>query len=159
VSAVITESDLTELRMKILPPGGEQVVSLLNRYRDRVTVTSVTLENVPLVILGRHGMIARLPVDGGMQKLSEPAAMIKGLQAFLAGSSGLYLYANLPDLCVPPFVDDLIDEVARRAALRTKLGEQIDAALDARDAALFATLVNRLRQLDRELERNLENKE
>ncbi len=141
------ESEIAELQLRILPTGGERVVQLLQQHRERVTTTSMTLENVPLVIIARHGMIARLPLDGAIQKLSQTAAILEGLQRFFKSQESLYLYVNLPDLPVPSFVDDVIAEVARRVSRREQLRELIDRAIDGRDRAAFANLAKEWRAL------------
>ncbi len=147
VRAVIMESEIAELQLRILPSGGERVVQLLNQYRERVTTTSVTLENVPLLIIARHGMIARLPVDGAAQKLSQTAAILEGLQRFFKSQETLYLYVNLPELPIPPFVGDVIAEVAQRVNHKEELRKQIDRAIDSGDRAAFLELAKKWRVL------------
>ena len=147
VRAVIMESEIAELQLRILPAGGERVVQLLNQYRERVTITSVTLENVPLLIIARHGMIARLPVDGAAQKLSQTAAILEGLLRFFKGQETLYLYVNLPELPIPPFVGDVIAEVAQRVNHKEELRKQIDRAIDSGDRAAFLELAKKWRVL------------
>lgn len=147
VRAVIMESEIAELQLRILPVGGERVVQLLNQHRERVTTTSMTLENVPLVIIARHGMIARLPFDGVIQKLSQTGAILEGLQRFFKSQEILYLYVNLPDLPIPSFVDDVIAEVARRVSRREQLREMIDRAIDNGDRTAFLDLTKEWRAL------------
>ena len=145
---MITESEIGELRLKILPAGGEQVIEMLHRHRERVTTTSVTLENVPLIILARHGMIGRLPVEGSLQKLSQAAAIVEALRRFFESGETLYLYVNLPDLAIPSFVDEVISEVAARMAERERLRGEVDRALEVGDRALFQKLSAEWRRLD-----------
>lgn len=149
---MITESEIAELRLKILPPGGEQVTELLGRFRERVTLTSVTLENVPLVILARHGMIARLPKGGDLEKLSQASAIVEALSRFFQGNDTLYLYINLPDLPIPSFVDALISEIALHVERKDTLRQAIDDALTRGDRREFARLAEEFRMLQTQLQ-------
>ncbi len=145
---MITEAEVNDLRIKALPPGGTRVVEIINRHRDRVAVTSVALENVPLVIVARHGMIARLPVNGTMQKLSQGAEIAEALSRFFSGHEMLYLYVNLPAIPVPEYVKALILEVSEKMRLRDSICEKIDDALIRGDRAAFRYYTDELRRMN-----------
>ncbi|MCL6445242.1 MAG: IDEAL domain-containing protein [Alicyclobacillus sp.] len=110
-------------------------------------MTHIVLENVPLLIIGRHGMIARIPVGGVVQKVSQPNDIMELLQTFFQRQDKLYLFVNLPDLPVPAEVAELLKEVQSRADRKEQLRKEIDSALDRRDEAAFMRASSELRRL------------
>lgn len=150
---MIAKEQLEELRLKILPPGSEKIVALLIAHADQIALAKVAMEGVPLIILARHGVLARLPVKGVMSKLSSPEAIITPLGHFFQGRETLYLYTNLPALTVPPCVQEVLDEAARMQESREELKQRINAALDAMDREAFMRLSAELREKERLSER------
>jgi len=138
---MIAKEELLELKTKILPQGADAIVDLLASRHHQLEMTQIVLENVPLLILGRHGMIARIPVDGKLQKVSKPKVILDTLRTFFAGAEKLYMFVNLPDIPLPIEVRELIEEVEKRAQHKHDLQAKIDAALDTRDKAAFLRYV------------------
>jgi hypothetical protein len=144
----ITKEELLQLKTKILPQGAEMIVDLLASRHTQVEITHIVLENVPLLIIGRHGMIARLYSNGVVQKVSQPAEVYEKLQAFFQKQEKLYLFINLPDLRFPSEVTELIREVESRAQRKEELKRIIDEALDRRDMKKFYEATEELRRLN-----------
>lgn len=134
---MLTKAQIQELRMKILPSGGNSIVDILHQYRDQVTITTIALENVPLVIIAKHGIIARIPVKGVARKLSQPEEIATALKTFFSTREILYLYINLPAFVVPSYVDELLNELTERDNRRMELQKKIDEALDNKDKSAF----------------------
>ena len=145
---MLTQAQIQELRMKILPPGGNSIVDILNQFREQVTVTTIALENVPLVIIAKHGIIARIPVNGAARKLSQPEEIVQALKSFFSTREMLYLYINLPVFVVPSYVDELLFELTQRDDRRQQLHKEIDEALDQQNKEAFITLTKSLRELE-----------
>ena len=139
---------LADLHMKILPHGADRVLDLLEKHADRVEFISFILEKVPLLIIGRHGMIARLPDHNAIQKFSQPAEILGALRIFFQHDDRLYLFINLPNLPVPGHVSELIDEIAKRVDLAEQIRRNIDEALDTRDHESFLQWTEELRKLE-----------
>ncbi|MCY0877006.1 MAG: IDEAL domain-containing protein [Firmicutes bacterium] len=150
---MIAKEQLEELRLKILPAGSAKIVDLLIAHYDRVVPAKVAMEGVPLVIIARHGVLARLPIKGVMTKLSSPEAITTPLQHFFQGRETLYLYTNLPALTVPDCVQEVLDEAASRLQSTEELKRRINAALDAMDRETFMRLSAELRERERISER------
>ncbi|MBX6352155.1 MAG: IDEAL domain-containing protein [Thermoflavifilum sp.] len=145
---MVTKEELLFLKTKILPAGAETIIDFLAARHHQIEMTHIVLENVPLLIIGRHGMIARIPVGGGVQKASQPKEILELLQGFFQkNESTLYLFVNLPDLRVPQEVVQVLEEVQQRAARKEELRQIIDQALDARDRETFMRATEELRQL------------
>ncbi|MDQ0191232.1 IDEAL domain-containing protein [Alicyclobacillus cycloheptanicus] len=134
---MIAKEDILSLKAKILPAGADQILDYLVARHQQVELTHIVLENVPLLIIGRHGMIARIPVNGVLQKVSQPAGILELLHAFFQKQETLYLFINLPDIPVPSEVTQVLQEVQARALRKEELRRLIDRALDERDEALF----------------------
>jgi IDEAL domain len=145
--AMITRQDLLLLKTKILPTGAEAILDYLASKHHQVEMTNIVLENVPLLIIGRHGMIARIPTGGGVQKVSQPAEILEQLQLFFQKQDTLYLFINLPDIPMPSEVTQVLEEVQRRHDRKQELRKLIDEALERRDKALFMAASNELKQL------------
>lgn len=146
---MIAKEQIEELRLKILPAGSERIVNLLIEHRDQVIMAKVAMEGVPLVILARHGVLARLPVKGMMSKLSNPTAIVEPLSHFFHGRDTLYLYTNLPAIAVPECVQEVLDEAALQVQSKEELKQRINAALDALDREAFMRLSAELREKER----------
>ncbi len=145
---MLTMAQIQELRMKILPTGGNSIVDILHQYRDQVTVTTIALENVPLIIIAKHGIIARIPVNGSAHKLSHPEEIATALKAFFSTRDMLYLYINLPAFVVPSYVDELLYELTERDDRKQELQKRIDEALDNKDKSAFIDLSRALAMLE-----------
>ncbi len=145
---MINPTKLSDLHIKILPPGAERVVELLEKNADKVEFLSFVIEKVPLLIIGRHGMIARLPKNDVIQKYSQPVDIINALRDFFQHHDTLYLFINLPNLPVPKHVSDLIDEVACKVATKEEISLKIDDALDRRDHIAFLQWTQELKKLE-----------
>ena len=146
--SMINQAKLTELHIKILPHGADRVLELLEKHVDRVEFVSFVIEKVPLLIIGRHGMIARLPQNNVTQKFSQPAEIINALRGFFTQQETLYLFINLPNLPVPQHISDLIEEIADKLQTAENIRRQIDNALDQRDQAAFLRWTQQLRTLE-----------
>lgn len=146
---MIAKEEILSLKAKILPAGADQVLDFLVSRHHQVELTHIVLENVPLLIIGRHGMIARVPLNGVLQKVSQPSGILDILQTFFQKQETLYLFINLPELPVPAEVKQVLQEVQARAARKQELREVIDRALDERDSALFYEASNEWRKLTR----------
>ncbi|WP_067931616.1 IDEAL domain-containing protein [Alicyclobacillus kakegawensis] len=144
---MIAKEDILHLKTKILPAGAEMILDFLSSYLQQVELTSIVLENVPLLIIGRHGMIARIPNGGGIQKASQPKDIMALLQSYMPKNEKLYLFVNLPDLPLPAEVADVIREVEARAARKYELKQIIDEALDQRDKQRFFEAVREWQEL------------
>lgn len=144
---MIAKEDILSLKAKILPAGADQVLDFLAGRHKQVELTHIVLENVPLLIIGRHGMIARIPINGVLQKVSQPAGILELLQTFFQKKDTLYLFINLPELPVPAEVTQVLQEVQARAARKEELHKLIDRALDNRDSALFYEASDEWRKL------------
>ncbi|MCL6453102.1 MAG: IDEAL domain-containing protein [Alicyclobacillus sp.] len=144
---MIAREELMLLKTKILPPGADTVLDFLALRHQQVEFTNIVLENVPLLIIGRHGMIARLPVGGSVQKVSKPADILEQLRSFFNHQETLYLFVNLPDLPVPNEVTELLEEIDRRHMRKQHLRDQIDEALERRDKEAFLRATNELKRL------------
>ncbi|WDL97468.1 IDEAL domain-containing protein [Alicyclobacillus sp. ALC3] len=145
---MIAKEDILSLKAKILPSGADQILDFLAGRHHQVELTHIVLENVPLLIIGRHGMIARIPVGGVLQKVSQPAGILELLQTFFQKQETLYLFINLPELPVPAEVTRVLQEVQSRAQRKEELRKLIDRALDERDSALFYEASNEWRKLN-----------
>lgn len=144
---MIAKEELLSLKAKILPSGADQILDFLAGRHHQVEMTHIVLENVPLLIIGRHGMIARIPVGGVLQKVSQPAGILELLQGFFQKQDKLYLFINLPELPVPSEVTELLEEVQAKAARKDEIRRLIDQALDRRDMAQFYELSDEWRRL------------
>ncbi|MBX5435610.1 MAG: IDEAL domain-containing protein [Alicyclobacillaceae bacterium] len=145
---MVAKEDILVLKTKILPPGADIILDFLAARHHQVEMTHIVLENVPLVIIGRHGMIARIPVGGVLQKVSQTGEILDLLQTFLQKPDNkLYLFVNLPDLPLPVEVTQLLQEVQARAARKEQLYNTIDEALDRRDREAFMRATEELKQL------------
>lgn len=144
---MIAKEELMLLKTKILPTGADTVLDFLALRHQQVEFTNIVLENVPLLIIGRHGMIARLPVGGSVQKVSKSVDILDQLRSFFNHKESLYLFVNLPDLPVPNEVTELLEEVGQRHARKERLRVQIDEALERRDREAFIQASNELNRL------------
>ncbi|RIV28192.1 IDEAL domain-containing protein [Alicyclobacillaceae bacterium I2511] len=144
---MVAKEDLLLLKTKILPVGAGSVLDFLAVRHHQVEITHIVLENVPLLIMGRHGMIARIPNNGSMQKISQPADILKGLREFFTRQDLLYLFINLPDLPVPTEVVQVLEEIQQRHAKRQMLLDTIDRALDQHDKNAFLQASAELKKL------------
>ena len=145
---MMTQAQFDELRAKLLPSGADGVVDLLARYRDRIETMSIVIEKVPLLIIGRHGMIARLPKGSTLQKFSQPDDILSALQDFLSQDETLYVFVNLPDLHVPAYISGLLREIAEKVERQETLRARIDEALDRGDKAAFCQYTSELQRLE-----------
>ncbi|OPG16246.1 hypothetical protein B2M26_08015 [Ferroacidibacillus organovorans] len=146
--AMLTQNEVDGLRLKLLPSGADRVMDLVHMHRDQTTLTHVALENVPLLILARQGMIARLQIQGTSVKLSQPHEILKALQQFFTTPETLYIYTNLPPMPIPIYVNELIDEVADRVTSMETLRAAIDDALDQGDRQRFYQLSATLQSMN-----------
>lgn len=149
---MVAKEDLLLLKTKILPAGAETVLDYLASRHQQVELTQIVLENVPLVIIGRHGMIARVPVNGVVHKVSQAQEIVDLLQSFFQRQEKLYLFVNLPDIPLPKEVKDLLQEVQSKAAQKEMLLAEIDAALDRRDKQAFLRATSEWKRLTSILE-------
>ncbi|GMA61861.1 IDEAL domain-containing protein [Alicyclobacillus fastidiosus] len=154
---MMTKDEILTLKTKLLPSGADSVIDFLAARHAQLEATNIVLENVPLLIIGRHGMIARIPINGRIKKVSQADEVLQTLQTFFAhqanSSEKLYVFVNLPDLPIPPEVQQVLSEVEERAKLRDQVKQRIDQALDRRDKAAFDAAVKELELLQREEER------
>ena len=145
---MILKEELLVLKTKLLPSGAEAIVDFLVTHCEQLEQTQIVLENVPLLIIGRHGMIARISLHGKVQKVSQLDEIMELLQIYFASKSEpLFLFVNLPDLPVPSEVILVLAEVTQRAMHRAEIESRIDAALDARDRNAFEQAVKELNEL------------
>lgn len=148
---MMTKDELLTLKTKLLPSGADTVIDFLATRHAQLEATNIVLENVPLLIIGRHGMIARIPINGRIKKVSQPEEVLQALQSFFASiassSDKLYLFVNLPDLPIPTEVKELLSEVEERAKRRDMVKRKIDEALDNRDQIAFDHAVRELEDL------------
>lgn len=140
--------NLSDLHIKILPPGADHVLEVLEKHSEHVECIAFVIEKMPLLILGRHGMIARFPSINGTQKYSQPAEITAALIDFFKRNEKLYLFVNLPDLPIPVHVSELIDEIAVKVDFAIQFRHHIDDALDARDPNAFLYWTEELRKLE-----------
>ncbi|ADG06599.1 IDEAL domain-containing protein [Kyrpidia tusciae] len=145
---MVAKEHLLALKNRILPPGAGPVIELLSQHHQQLEMTSIILEHVPLIIIGRHGMIARLPIDGRITKLSQPPEILTSLQRFFESEQTLYVFINLPEIQFPAAVTEVIREVEERVQKRDELMRQIDEALERRDRGAFLRLAQSLAQLE-----------
>ncbi len=139
---------LSDLHIKILPPGADRVLDVLEKNSERIECIDFIIEKVPLLIMGRHGMIVRFFSVNGTQKYSQPAEIAAALIDFFKQDEKLYLFVNLPDLPIPAHVNELIDEIAIKVDLATQFRHHIDEALDARDHNEFLYWSEELKKLE-----------
>lgn len=144
---MIAKEELLWLKTKILPSGAEIILDFLASRYQLVESTHIVLENVPLLIIGRHGMIARLPVGGSVQKVSKTVDILDQLRSFFQQQETLYLFVNLPDLPVPTEVMKVLEEVEQRHDEKESLHKRIDEALERRDRDAFLKASNELKLL------------
>ena len=149
---MLTKAQIQELRMKILPTGGGSIIDILNQHREFVTVTSIALENVPMVIIAKHGILARLPIHGSIQKYSNAKEIVDALKIFFEKKEMLYLYINLPAFHVPSYVDEMLFEVTKRDDQKQQLIKMIDEALQRKDQDTFKALSLQLQALENQEE-------
>ncbi len=147
---MITQTQLDQLRVKILPPGTERVLELLALHRDHVETIGVIIDKVPLLIIGRHGMITRLPMNGVLQKVSQTKEVLSLLEQFFTSDNTLYLFVNLPDLQIPPYISQLLGQIAEKYEQIVILQSLIDEALDRGDRTAFLHYTTQLKDLDTE---------
>ncbi|GEO25061.1 hypothetical protein AAC03nite_08460 [Alicyclobacillus acidoterrestris] len=154
---MMTKDEILTLKTKLLPSGADSVIDYLAARHAQLEATNIVLENVPLLIIGRHGMIARIPIHGRIKKVSQPDEVLQLLQTFFTqpatASEKLYLFVNLPDLPIPPEVQQVLSEVEERAKLREQVKQRIDKALDERDKFAFEAAVKELASLQQEDDR------
>jgi hypothetical protein len=136
---MVAKEEILSLKTKLLPSGADMIIDFLAGRHEQLDLTHIVLENVPLLIIGRHGMIARIPLHGRLEKVSQPEDILKTLQAFFQKQDQpiLYVFVNLPDLPIPHEVTRLLNEIGERARRKEELEKKIDAALDARDKHAF----------------------
>lgn len=148
---MMTKDEILTLKTKLLPVGADTVIDFLATRHAQLEATNIVLENVPLLIIGRHGMIARIPIYGRIKKVSQPDEVLQTLQTFFSIQTPvpekLYLFVNLPDLPIPPEVKQVLSEVEERTRLREQVKQKIDEALDARDKSAFEAGVKELENL------------
>ena len=144
---MVAKEELLVLKTKILPPGAYLVLDFLASRHQQAEWTQIVLENVPLLILGRHGMIARIPLNGVVQKVSQAKEIVDLLQSFFQTQDTLYIFVNLPELPLPAEVMQLLEEVQIRAQRKDALRRVIDDALDAKDKEAFILATSELRDL------------
>lgn len=145
---MIAKEEILMLKTKILPAGAEVVLDFLATRHNQVELTHIVLENVPLLIIGRHGMIARIPVNGTMKKVSQLQEIVELLQTFFQRNEKLYMFVNLPDLPLPEEVTQLLEEIQVRVAKRDALWKVIDEALETGNRELFYRASSELKQLN-----------
>lgn len=144
---MIAKEELLRLKTKILPAGADAVLDFLALHHQLVEITNIVLENVPLLIIGRHGMIARISNAGSVQKASQPKDIMALISGFLQKNETLYVFINLPDLPIPTEVTALLEEVQMRANRKDELKELIDEALDTGNQTLFLEATEELNRL------------
>ncbi|WAH35550.1 IDEAL domain-containing protein [Alicyclobacillus dauci] len=148
---MMTKDEILTLKTKLLPTGADAVIDFLAARHAQLEATNIVLENVPLLIIGRHGMIARIPINGRIKKVSQSDEVLQTLQTFFTSqatsSEKLYLFVNLPDLPIPAEVKQVLSEVEERAILREEVKRRIDEALDVRDKTAFDIAVKELERL------------
>ncbi|MDI3327502.1 MAG: IDEAL domain-containing protein [Alicyclobacillaceae bacterium] len=144
----MAKEQLLALKNRILPAGAGPIIELLSTHHQQLEMTSILLEHVPLLIIGRHGMIARLPLDGRVIKLSQPQEIAEALQRFFETDQTLYVFVNLPEIQFPESVVSVIREVEEKVRKRDELLQQIDEALERRDREAFMHLTRALADLD-----------
>jgi hypothetical protein len=150
---MVAKEEILALKTKLLPSGADMIIDFLTGRHEQLDLTHIVLENVPLLIIGRHGMIARIPLHGRMEKVSQPEDILKTLQAFFQKQeqSTLYVFVNLPDLPIPHEITRLLNEIGERARRKEELERKVDEALDARDKYAFDQAVRELLKLRDEL--------
>ncbi|MDI3256113.1 MAG: IDEAL domain-containing protein [Kyrpidia sp.] len=145
---MVAKEQLLALKNRILPPGAGPVIELLSQHHQKLEITSIILEHVPLLIIGRHGMIARLPLDGRVNKLSQPPEILEALQRFFELEQTLYVFINLPEIQFPDAVTSVIREIEERVQKRDELMHRIDEALERRDRGAFLRWAQALAELE-----------
>ncbi|QQE80682.1 IDEAL domain-containing protein [Alicyclobacillus sp. SO9] len=144
---MIAKEELLQLKTKILPTGAEYILDFLVASHEQVELTNIVLENVPLLIIGRHGMIARIYENNRIVKASHPKEIHALLKRFLQRNETLYVFINLPDLPIPEEVTQVLEEVKDRSRRKDELRRVIDAALDDKDRDLFLQASRELNDL------------
>lgn len=157
VVAVWTDEDIATLQLRLLPPGGDALVALLRRHRDSILLTAIALEGVPLIIIARQGILARLPVSGVMKKISQPEPILEAARHFLAEGNKVYLYVNLPEIPLPASVREAISAAVEETEEREVLRQRINDALDRGDKPGFMRLTQMLRAKEHPGERTRSN--
>lgn len=150
---MMTKEEILTLKTKLLPSGADAVIDFLATRNSHLEATNIVLENVPLLIIGRHGMIARIPLNGRLKKVSQPEDVLHTLQTFFGQSQNadtVYVFVNLPDLPIPPEVEKVLSEVEARTDLRDEIKRKIDQALDNRDKSAFDIAVKELETLQKD---------
>jgi hypothetical protein len=149
---MVAKEEILALKTKLLPSGADMIIEFLAGRHEQLDLTHIVLENVPLLIIGRHGMIARIPLHGRLEKVSQPEDILKTLQAFFLKQEQLtlYVFVNLPDLPIPHEVTRLLSEISERALRKEELESKVDAALDKRDKYAFDQAVKELLKLQGE---------
>ncbi|MFD1677340.1 IDEAL domain-containing protein [Alicyclobacillus fodiniaquatilis] len=151
---MMTKEEILVLKTKLLPSGADAVIDFLAARHAQLEATNIVLENVPQLIIGRHGMIARIPINGRIKKVSQPEEVLQCLQTFFMqqsmNSDKLYVFVNLPDIPIPPEVQEVLSEVEAKALRREMVKKRIDEALDARDKLAFDIAVKELTELQNE---------
>lgn len=145
---MITKNELLQLKTKILPKGANAVLDFLAARSSQVEETKIVLENVPLLIIGRLGMILRLQGESGTQKVSVARDIIQKLQVYFINNEKLYLYVNLPELHFPAEVTNVLNEVDAIAHEKEMLQGDIDKALDSGNRELFLKATAKLVELE-----------
>ncbi|MCF8564506.1 IDEAL domain-containing protein [Alicyclobacillus tolerans] len=144
---MIAKEEILLLKTKILPAGADVILDFLASRHDQVELTHIVLENVPLLIIGRHGMIARVPVNGTLKKVSQLQEIMDLLNGFFQKQEKLYLFVNLPDLPLPQEVTRVLEEVQERAARKDQLRRIIDQALETGDRETFYEASGELKRM------------
>ncbi len=149
---MVAKEEILALKTKLLPSGADMIIEFLAGRHEQLELTHIVLENVPLLIIGRHGMIARIPLHGRLEKVSQPEDILKTLQTFFLKQEQqiLYVFVNLPDLPIPHEITKLLTEIGERARRKEELERKVDAALDARDKSAFDQAVKDLLKLRNE---------
>lgn len=144
---MIAKEELLRLKTKILPSGADAVLDFLAQHHQQIEMTNIALENVPLLIIGRQGILARISTASGFQKASQPKDIMALISGFLQKNEILYVFINLPDLPIPTEVTAVLEEVQKRANRKEELKKSIDEALDTGNQPLFVEATNELNQL------------
>lgn len=144
---MITQTELDALRVKLLPSGAQRVIKVLDSHRDHVEIITIVMDKVPLLIIGRHGMIARLPVDGVLQKVSESKNIVTLLDLFFKQDQMLYLFVNIPHIQVPAHIKEMLAHIEVQYNDKNMLRAAIDDALDRKDRAAFMAYTAELQQM------------
>ncbi len=157
---MVAKEQILVLKTKLLPGGADMIVDFLATKHEQLELTHIVLENVPLLIIGRHGMIARIPLQGRLEKVSQPEDIFKTLHAFFQNpeQKTLYIFINLPDLPIPQEITKLLNEVGERVKKKDELETRINEALDTRDKGAFDKAVQELLKFRSEYYSNIHYK-